>query len=457
VERTPARQQRDSFLRFLSLKLIFSDERCAAALSDAQYLAAMGRFEGALALATAKAGFFPAAHAETIAAACARASFDIPGLAEEARSAGTLAIPFVKALTRQVASISADAARFVHFGATSQDVMDTAVALRMKEAAVRIGALTVEVGDAAAALAQRYADTPTVARTLLQPATAVPFGWKAAMWLAPLARSYPRYRQAVEDACVLQLGGAAGTLSAFGERGEQVARDMAGQLELPARVTWHSARDAFARLGGESAILIGVTAKIARDVSLLMQPEIGEAAEPAAPGRGGSSSMPHKRNPSGCLLALEAATRAPGLAATLLAQLAPEHERGIGQWQGQWFILRELTCAAASALAAMSEVLRGLEIDSRALRGNLERTRGLVFSEAVALRLSRSVADRLCEQALREDKHLLDVMRSDAEVAQLIPPDELPDLFDAQRTFGSARSMMERVLADWATSRESAP
>jgi 3-carboxy-cis,cis-muconate cycloisomerase len=457
VERQPSGQQRDGFLRFLSLELIFSDERCAAALSDPQYLAAMARFESALAVASAKAGFFAAAHAQTIATACARASFDIPALAKEARTAGTLAIPFVKALTRQVACISAEAARFVHFGATSQDVMDTAVALCMKEAATRIGALAVEVGDAVAALAERHANTPTVARTLLQPATPIPLGWKAAMWLAPLTRSCPRYRQAVQEACVLQLGGAGGTLSAFGERGEQVARDIGAELDLGTRVTWHSARDAFARLGGESAILIGITAKIARDVSLLMQPEIGEAAEPAAAGRGGSSSMPHKRNPSGCLLALEAATRAPGLAATLLAQLAPEHERGIGQWQGQWFILRELACAAASALAAMSEVLRGLEIDSAAMRRNLERSKGLVFSEAVALRLSRPLADRLCEQALREDKHLQDVMRSDAEVARVIPAAELADLFDAQKTFGSARSMIERVLRDWATSRESAP
>lgn len=417
----------------------------------------MARFESALAVASANAGFFATTHAETIATACARATFDFPALAKEARTAGTLAIPFVRALTKRVASVSAEAARFVHFGATSQDVMDTAVALCLKEAAARIGALAIEVGDAAAALAERHFNTPTVARTLLQPATPVPFGWKAAMWLAPLARSYPRYRQAVEEGCVVQFGGAGGTLSAFGERGEQVARDIGAQLDLGTRVTWHSARDAFARLGGETAILIGITAKIARDVSLLMQPEIGEAAEPAAQGRGGSSSMPHKRNPSGCLLALEAATRAPGLAATLLAQLAPEHERGIGQWQGQWFILRELACAAASSLAAMSEVLRGLEIDSVAMRRNLERNKGLVFSEAVALRLSRPLADRLCEQALREDKHLLDVMRSDAEVARVFPAAELADLFDAQRTFGSARSMIERVLADWATSRESAP
>jgi 3-carboxy-cis,cis-muconate cycloisomerase len=282
----------------------------------------------------------------------------------------------------------------------------------------------------------------------------VPFGWKAAMWLAPLARSYTQFCEAVEDACVLQFGGAAGTLSAFDGKGDQIAQTLASELGLKTAVTWHSARDAFARLGSEFAILVGITAKIARDVTLLMQPEVGEAAEPSGAGRGGSSSMPHKRNPSGCLLALEAATRAPGLAATLLAQLAPEHERGIGQWQGQWFTLRQLAGAAGSALGAMSEVLQGLQVNTDAMRANLERTQGLVYSEAVSLRLSRAAADRLTEKAVREGKHLREVVRADPEAKKL---KGMESLFDAERSFGSAAAMMERVLADWAISRETAP
>lgn len=417
----------------------------------------MTRFEAALAIASARSGFLTEDHAQTIAAACARAQFDARELAKEARVAGTVAIPFVKALTRQVAAVSPEAARYVHFGATSQDVMDTAVALCIRQAARRICELAVELGDAAAALARQHASTPTVARTLLQPATPVPFGWKAAMWLAPLARSYPHFRKAVEEACVLQLGGAAGTLSAFGERGEALARALADELDLRPSITWHSARDAFARLGSECAIIVGIAGKIARDVALLMQPEIGEASEPAGDGRGGSSSMPHKRNPSGCLLALEAAMRAPGLAATLLCELGPEHERGIGQWQAQWFTLRELACATASGLAAMSEVLQGLQVDTRALRANLERNNGLVYSEAVSLRLSRPMADRLCEQAAREKRSLLEVIRADAEAARAIPAAELTLLFDAQRSFGSAPRMIERVLSDWASARETAP
>ncbi|OGA73779.1 MAG: hypothetical protein A3G81_28390 [Betaproteobacteria bacterium RIFCSPLOWO2_12_FULL_65_14] len=410
----------------------------------------MARFEGALALAGARAGVFSEAHARVIHEASAKASFDVTALAREARTAGTLAIPFVAALRAQV---PAEAARYVHFGATSQDVMDTAVALCMKQAAARITALALELGDAAAALARGHAATPTVARTLLQPAAPVPFGWKAAMWLAPLARALPHWRAAVDGACVLQFGGAAGTLSAFQGKADIVAEALSRQLDLAKSVTWHSARDGFARLGSEAAILTGIAAKSARDVALLMQPEVGEVAEPAGAGRGGSSSMPHKRNPSGSLLALEAAQRAPGLAATLLAQLAPEHERGIGQWQSQWFTLRALALGASSALAAMAEVLRGVQIDAAAMRVNLERSQGLVFSEAVALRLSRAAADRLCEQAVREKKHLRDIMRQDAEVCAHMSAADLEAMFDAEKSFGSAAAMIERVLSDWQATR----
>ena len=435
---------------------MFADERCAAALSDERYLAAMARFEGALAAAGARAGLVPQTHAQTIAAVCERASFDPAKLAKEARNAGTLAIPVVQALTAQVAAVSKEAARYVHLGATSQDVIDTATALCMREACERIEELVRVLGDAAAALARRHAALPTLARTLLQPAVPVPFGWKAAMWLAPFARSYPNFRRAAVEATVLQLGGAGGTLSAFGDKASDVVRFTAEALALRPAVTWHSARDGFARLGSELAIVTGLAAKVARDVSLLMQPELGEAAEPARPGRGGSSSMPHKRNPAGSLPALEAAMRAPGLAATLLAQLAPEHERGLGQWQSQWFVLRDLASCTASALAASGEVLDGLQVNAEAMRANIERSGGMAFSEGLALRVSRPVADRLCEQAAREGKGLLEVARADAEVKKLVSAKELEALFQAAGYFGGASAMIERVLADWTSARETA-
>lgn len=332
----------------------------------------MARFEGALARASARHGIVPTAHAEIISRVCEAAKFDAAALAREGR-AGTLAIPFVQQLTAQVAATSKEAARHVHSGATSQDAIDTAVVLCLKPACARVDELTVQLGNAAAQLAQRHAATPTAARTLLQPALPVTFGWKAAVWLSMLARSLAGTRAAAAGACVLQFAGPSGTLSSLGEKGGAVHLALAEELGIPASlVPWHSARDRFARLGAELAILAGAAGKVGRDVSLLMQPEVGEAAEAAKAGRGGSSSMAHKRNPALSMLALEAAQRAPGLAATLLGQLTPEHERGLGQWQSQWFTLRDIVLSASSGVAAMADVLGELEVDEKAMRANLE-------------------------------------------------------------------------------------
>lgn len=418
----------------------------------------MARFEAAL--ARASKGFVPSEHAETIARVCKTASFDVLKLAHDARRAGALAIPFVKALTAQVPG---DAARYVHFGATSQDVIDTAAVLCLKPAAQRVLELARRLGDAAAQLAERHRHTPTVARTLLQPATPIPFGWKAAVWLSLLNDSCRGFRRAADDACALQFGGAAGTLAAFGKRGDAVSAALAKQLDLKRpSISWHSARHGFARFGAEAAILAGAAGKIARDVSLLMQPEVGEAFEPAGAGRGGSSALPHKRNPAASLLALESSQRAPALAAILLANLTPEHERGLGQWQAQWFTLRDLVCATASGLAAMAETLEGLEVKAGAMAANLERMQGLVFSEAVSLRLSQALGkpaahaltEKLCARAVQEKKHLRDVLLADDQIRKNIPTRELDALFDAKHAFGSAQLMIDRVLATW---RETAP
>jgi 3-carboxy-cis,cis-muconate cycloisomerase len=443
------------------LQHAFWDEACADVLSDARLLSAMARFEGALAIASAHAGIVPDAAAKAITEVAAGATFDDDALVPAARRNGTLAIPFVKELTKKVAAVSPDAARYVHFGATSQDVVDTGVVLCLAPAVERLLSLSKRVGDAAAVLAKRHARTPMVARTLLQPAVPVPFGWKAAVWLSMVARSHASLRAAGRAACVLQFGGAGGTLSAYAEKGDAVAGALAAELRLArAPVTWHSTRDNFARLGAEAAIAAGAAGKIARDVSLMMQPEIGEAAEPTGEDRGGSSAMPHKRNPVGCLAALEAAQRTPGLATTLLAQLTPEHERGIGQWQSQWFTLRDLLCSAASGMAAMAEVLEGLKVDEQAMRANLERSRGLVYSENVSLHLSRTLGkqaahaltEKLCAAAVREGKTLAEVLRADPGASKAVDAKTLDALFDPQNCFGSSAAMIERAIAEWSQS-----
>jgi 3-carboxy-cis,cis-muconate cycloisomerase len=441
-----------------ALQHAFWDETCAETLSDSRLLAAMSRFEAALARASAQVGVVPEAAAKIISEVSGRAQFDATALARASRRASTLAIPFVKQLTEKVAAVSLEAARYVHFGATSQDVVDTGVVLCLVPATERVLTLSRRLGDAATVLVKRHARTPMAARTLLQPAVPVTFGWKVAVWLSMLARSHLRLRAAAREACVLQFGGAGGTLSAYGDKGDSVALALAAELDLPrAAITWHSARDGFARLGAEVAMLTGAVGKIARDVSLLMQPEVGEVSEPAGEGRGGSSSMPHKRNPVGCLAALEAALRAPGLASTLLAQLAPEHERGIGQWQSQWFTLRDLLCSTASALDAMGDVLEGLQVNATAMRVNLERSRGLVYSENVSISLSRTLGkqaahaltEKLCEIVAREGKTLAEVVRADPRARGAIGAEAIADLFEPERCFGASAAMIERALASW--------
>jgi 3-carboxy-cis,cis-muconate cycloisomerase len=443
-----------------ALQRMLWDGVCADALTDEQLLAAMARFEGALALASVASGLVPQRAAAAIADVCAKARLDARAIANAGRLSGTLTVPLVKELTAKVAAVSEEAARYVHFGATSQDVMDTGLVLCLVPATDRLLLLAKRLGDATARLAKQHATTPTVSRTLLQPAIPVPFGWKAAVWLSMVSRARAGFREAAHGARRLQFGGAGGTLSAYGAKGDDIARALATELNLAAaKVTWHSARDGIARLGAEAAILVGAAGKIARDISLLMQPEVGEVFEPAATGKGGSSAMPHKRNPVGCLVALEAAHRAPGLAATLLAQLAPEHERGLGQWQGQWFTLRDLLCSAAGALSAMAEVMEGLVVDEKAMRANLDRTRGLVFSENVALHLARTLGkqaahaltEKLCEKAVSEGKALSDILRADP-AGKSLDAGQFDQLFDPASCYGSAPAMIDRALADWTQS-----
>jgi 3-carboxy-cis,cis-muconate cycloisomerase len=277
-----------------------------------------------------------------------------------------------------------------------------------------------------------------------------------------LSRAYGEFRRSVDEARVVQFGGPAGTLSAYGTAGPQIAAELARELGLrSATISWHSARDRFARVGAASALLAAAAARIGKDVSLLMQPEIGEAMEPAASGRGGSSSMPHKRNPAGCLLAIEAAQRAPGLVATLFNQLVPEHERGLGQWQTQWFTLRALLGAAGSALAAMAEVSEGLEVHADAMQRNLNASGGLVYSEAVAVRLAASLGkaqahamvEKLCVEAVRSRRDLQEVLSADETVTRSISKGDLAELFCPQSSFGAAPAMMEGVLRDWQLAR----
>ena len=442
------------------LRSMFASAGIADCFSDTALLEAMLAFERALARAQARCDVIPHTAADGIEAAATSMRFDAEALARQARRAGTLAIPFVKQLTAHVAAHDDEAARYVHWAATSQDVQDSALALQLRKATARLVDDLDRTGDAAARLADAHRATPMAARTLLQVASPVPFGWKAAVWLDALTRARASLVRAAREAAVLQFGGASGVRSALGDRGDDVASALSQLLDLPLPdVAWHGVRDRIARLGAELGIVCGVLGKVAGDVALLMQPEVAEAFEPTGAGRGGSSALPHKRNPVGSMLAREAGWRAPALVSTLMVEIAGEHERGLGQWQSQFWTLGELYDAAGSAAASMVEVLEGLTIDADAMRRNLDALRGFVYAEGVSMALAASLGkaaaharvEALCRECDIAGTTLREALDADPELAALLPQARRDELFAPERQFGSAATMIDRALAAWRT------
>jgi 3-carboxy-cis,cis-muconate cycloisomerase len=426
-----------------------------AICDDATYLQHMLDFEAALARAEAAAGVIPLSAAGPIGNACKADAFDLPAIAEAATRAGNIAIPLVKALTANVAKADTEAARYVHWGATSQDAIDTATVLMLRAA---IDALLTDIDRAVAGfakLARQHRDTAVVARTWLQHALPMPFGLKLAEYAAALHRSRHRLKGLRDSALALQFGGAAGTLAALGDNGLVVAEKLAAELKLPLPdAPWHTHRDRIAEAASVFAILTGSCGKIARDVSLMMQTDVGEAFEPAGAGRGGSSTMPHKRNPVACASALGAATMAPQLAATIFASQVQDHERSAGPWHAEWPTLPTLMLVTSGALAAIVELAEGLEVDTERMRANLDTTHGLIMAEAVTFALAdkigKSDAHHLLEAAskvaISEKKHLRDVLVHDPRVTAHLGADEIAKLFDPMAYQGVSQTLIDRLL-----------
>jgi 3-carboxy-cis,cis-muconate cycloisomerase len=354
-----------------------------AVFSDTATIAHALAFEAALARAEAAEGVMNEPTAEAIAAACATIAIDPAELAEEAALAGTLAIPLVKRLR---ASLAGDAATVLHKGATSQDVADTVLMAQAIRAAALVTADAKRVCAGLSALAGRHAQTPAIGRTLLQDAQPVGFGLRLAQAAAGIDDAARRLAVEVAAHAQIQLGGAAGTRAGLDGKGAAVAARMADALGLAAGAPWHARRVGVAAIASALGILIGALGKLARDVSLLAQNSVGEAREPAIPGRGGSSAMAHKRNPTGCQIALSAAIRAPGLVAAILSGLPQEEERGLGGWQAEGPALADLFLLAAGSAAAMATVAEGLEIDEAAIARNLEAAgQGRDIGESAAI------------------------------------------------------------------------
>lgn len=339
-----------------------------AAFGDAALLKGALAFEAALARASATEKLIPASAAAAISAACADVEIDIATLADEAAHAGTLAIPLVRRLRAHVAARDPAAADYVHRGATSQDLADTALMLQARTGAALVGEDAVALGDALAALAGTHAETPMLGRTLLQAAAPITLGLKAAGWMRGVEDARRRFEREATAAIRVQLGGPVGTRAGLTSR---VADLMALDLGLAPALPWHAQREAVAGLAASLAILIGALGKIAGDIALMAQSEVGEAFEPRVAGRGGSSALPGKRNPTGCQVVLSAAVRAPGLASGILSGLPQAHERDLGGWQAEAPALAALFELAAGALAALRPVIEGLEVDTAAMSRNL--------------------------------------------------------------------------------------
>src|SRR6201996_7061593 len=361
-------------------------------LDERAFVQAMLDFEAALARAQAATGAIPAGAGEAIAAACDASGFDVDQIVIEGGRVGTIAIPLVKSLTAAVAKVDADAALVVHWGGTTQDVLDTAQVLVTRRALALVDRDLSVLIPRLLKLADAHGDAPILGRTLMQPAQVVSLGFKLAAWVAPLVRAQARIRQAGAAALQLQLGGAVGTRAAMGAHGDAVAAAMAASLDLrlpPA--AWHTQRDELVSLGCELGVLAGSLGKIARDVSLMSQGEVGELAEPAGGGRGGSSAMPHKRNPVAAMTALAAAVRAPPRVAALLAAMPQEHERGLGNWQAELAEFGGLLASVHGALAALTLAADGLQVFPDRMRRNIDALQGLVFAEALAMRVAREI------------------------------------------------------------------
>ncbi len=354
--------------------------------SERKIVEAMLRFEASLARAQASVGLIPESAAQSIIGTCKVELFDVTKIVRESVRAGSVAIPLVKSLTETVGLFNKDAAKFVHFGTTSQDVLDTAMALVTREALDLIEADVQKAVAALLVLTERHAADAVLARTFMQPASVTSFGLKCAGWAAPLVRSLQRLQVAGANALSVQLGGSVGTLAQMknGNKklGPQVMALMAADLKLKeAPFSWHTQRDEWVALGCEMALLVGSLGKVAKDISLMVQFEAGELAEPLEPGRGGASVMPHKRNPVSCMVALAAAQRVPQRVAALLAAMPQEHERALGNLQAELAEWPGLLMSVHGSARAMSQALAGLQVDTQRMQANINAVRSELPAE----------------------------------------------------------------------------
>lgn len=448
MSQLPNNQLFDVYFTAPAMRQIFCDHGRVQGMLD---------FEAALARAQARVGVIPSSAVASIEAACKAEQYDFQALAQAIASAGNSAIPLVKMLGKVIAASDPDAERYVHLGATSQDVMDTGLVLQLLAAVDLIEADLQRLSEALSQQARRHAATVMPGRTWLQHATPVTLGMKIAGWLGALTRSRQRLRELRPRLACLQFGGASGTLAALGEQAMPVARALAEELylNLPDQ-PWHTQRDRLVELASVLGLVAGSLGKLGRDISLLMQTEAAEVFEPSAPGKGGSSTMPHKRNPVGAAVLIGAATRVPGLVATLFSAMPQEHERSLGLWHAEWETLPEICCLVSGALQQALAIADGMQVDAERMRANLDLTQGLVLAEAVSIVLAQRIGrdrahhvlEQCCKQAVAQGRHLRAVLGDEPQVTEQLSADELDRLLDPSHYLGQAQVWVERAVAE---------
>jgi 3-carboxy-cis,cis-muconate cycloisomerase len=433
---------------------IFVPGEFSEAVSGRAWLSAMLEAEGALALAQARAGLISREEADAIVSCCDVDRFDPGEIGYKGRAKGNPVQPLVRALTEAVSGVSEDAASYVHRGATSQDIMDTATMLVCRRALGMILTELDAVSAACAWLADTHRDTLMPGRTLLQQALPTTFGLKAAGWLVAVLEAAERLR-AARSRLAVQLGGAAGTLASLGPAGTRVLGEFAEVLDLtePA-VPWHTDRSRISEIGGSLSLAAGALGKISQDVILMAQTEVGEVAEPAGEGRGGSSTLPHKRNPILSVTAAANVRRVLDLAHTLQTSMVSEHERAAGVWHTEWEALSEALALTGGAAAAVRESTEGLEVYPGNMRENLDVTGGLLLAENVttvaAERLGRLEAHDLVEAAshrsLESGKSLRGELISDPKLGNVLSEKEIDTALEPAGYLGSAGEFVDRAL-----------
>jgi 3-carboxy-cis,cis-muconate cycloisomerase len=424
-----------------------------ALFSDATRLQLMLDVEAALARAQARLGLVPQQAAEAITKAARVENLRTERIVEGVRRDG---VP-VPALVSELGRVAGEeASRYIHLGATTQDILDTALVLQVRLALEYLRRDLIALARTLARRASEYRDTPMAGRTHMQQAVPITFGLKCAVWASPLAAHVERLDQAARRGLLVQFGGAAGTLAALGANGVAVAEALAHELGLGVPdLPWHVARDTMAEVAALLGLVCGSLSKIALDVALLMQTEVAEIFEPHEAGRGGSSTMPQKRNPIAAEYIIAAARGVQALVPLMLTAMAQDHERATGAWQSEALALPQCFVLCSGAVAHALSIAEGMTIDAARMRRNLELGGGLIMAEAVSTGLTPALGraaahhalQRVSDRAIAEGKTLADVLREDAEVRRHLSDEQIDRLLDPAAYLGSAAAFVDRVVA----------